>query len=845
MMEQYLSIKASCQDALLLFRLGDFYELFFEDAKVASQLLDLTLTGRGKDDARMPMCGVPYHAADGYISRLVEAGYKVAICEQMEDPKAVKGLVRRDVIRMITPGTGFDFVRDDHGLLVATVTACTRLIGKWTGAVMDPMTGESMIQDGTLQDISQWFATLRVKELVYTGETPEVLYDWMEKYVAQESTTLSRLPSTPQFKETDEPGHIVLVSYLEYTGKRPMLHIKDPELLDTSSHLSLSSSAVKHLELLSPLTLGRKGATLLEVLDFTRSAMGKRKLRQMIERPNATLAPILQRQDAVAQLVDDGLLRDELQSALKGIHDLARISSRVSFGSAVPRDLALLAQGLCVVADIQARLKIVSLQGELAQVAQNLDALPELAAEIMRTLVDDPSGAGKDGGIVKAGADADVDRLREMAHGSRSHLSELERAQRARTGIRSLKVAYNRVFGYYIEVTAANLHLVPSDYERKQTLAGAERFVTAELRQYEQEILQADELLKSLEWDHFVRLLSLTQQQLLKIEQTADAVGTLDALLSLATAARMYDYHRPIVDESFALDIKDGRHPVVERYVTGNFVPNDAVLDGEGTRIGLITGPNMAGKSTYMRQVALIVLLAQMGSFVPASSCRIGLVDKLFTRIGASDDVAAGMSTFMVEMSEAAEILQGATHRSLIVLDEIGRGTSTYDGLSIAQAMIEHLHDVIKARTLFATHYHEMTVLPERFKGIVNLSVAVSLHNDQLVFLHQIVHRPADRSYGIHVAQRAGLPESVTKRAKDILRALELASKADDPAFACGDGGYDDHAMQVAATLEESPPLYEVLFEELHALDVDGMTPRAAQEYLYGLVSRVKMMLHE
>ncbi len=831
MMEQYLAIKQSYEDALLFFRLGDFYELFFRDAEVASELLELTLTGRGVGEQRMPMCGVPYHAADGYIGRLVAAGHKVAVCDQVEDPRAAKGLVRRDVTRVITPGTAYDFVRD--GQSRPLVAAFSLSGNEWGAAIADALTGDIWLRSEPFEVLCGWLAQSGVAEVVASRLTDAEVVAMVRMYAERTKIVFSLFADDPAAAVQSDgtlalSGQALLVRYLEYTGKRALGHMKEPVSLREDAYVALTPSALSSLELLRPITAERKGATLLEALDFTRSSLGKRCLRTIIERPLTDLAAIYDRQDAIARLLSLPRESAEMQAELKDVHDMERIVSRISFGSVTPRDLLQLAHSLKAIGRIEAILSTSALAGRLRDIVARLDKFPDLADEIGSTLQDDVSVNARDGMLLRPGVNEAVDRLRDIVQGGRSHMVALEQAERTRTGIKSLKIGYNRVFGYYIEVSSANTHLVPPDYERKQTLAGAERYVTGELRQREEEIAHADEQLKELEWSIFSQLVQKAGLCIRGLQACAEAVGELDALLSLSSAASQYRYVRPNVDESLDIAITGGRHPVVERHVGGDFVPNDAALSCTERQIALITGPNMAGKSTYMRQVALIVLMAQMGSYVPADSARVGIVDRLYTRIGASDDVSAGLSTFMVEMNEAAEILRGATRRSLIVLDEIGRGTATYDGMSIAESMIEYIHESVGARTLFATHYHELTNLPVRLPRVFNLSVAVAERGDDIIFLHRIVMRPADRSYGIQVAQLAGLPASVILRAKHILRLLETGGPA---SFA--------HTEQIAAAFEEpSAQDGEALRTELASLPLDEWTPREALAYLYELKAR-------
>ena len=829
MLDQYFSVKQTCEDALLFFRLGDFYELFFEDAEVASEVLDLTLTGRGQGENRSPMCGVPYHAADNYIAKLVASGYKVAICDQMEDPKNAKGIVKREITRLITPGTGFDYLKDEETrTLVATIVESHQIA---VGAVADPLTGDIWMKKGSRDFLKNWFLQLGVSEIVASDALPEKDRASLLALTSEAKLVFSLLPKAEWLREpTVQGAPELLVRYLEYTGKRQLTHMKLPVWLEDVDFLQISASALRNLELLQPLREGRKGATLFEVIDFTRTAMGKRHLKEMIARPLRRASDIEARQESVAAWLGDVITSAEVEERLKGVHDLERLVSRISYGSALPRDLVQLAKSLEAATMLKNRLAMRELRGEVAHVAPKLRDFTSVVAHIRERLVDDPIGTGKDGGIIRDGFDAEVDRLRELVKGGRSFIAALEQSERARTGIKSLKIGYNRVFGYYIEISGANLHLVPPDYERKQTLTNGERFVTPELRMREQEILAADDVMKEREYEHFLKLLEEIAGHLHDIQESAEAIGRIDAILSMALAAKKHRYVRPNVDDSQDLVIRQGRHPVVEHHVQGDYVPNDVRLNTEDRQIALITGPNMAGKSTYMRQVAHIVILAQMGSFVPADFAHIGLVDKLFTRIGASDDVSAGLSTFMVEMTEAAEIMRESTPQSLILLDEVGRGTATYDGLSIAEAMVEYLHDQLMARTLFATHYHELTALPKRLPRVFNLSVAVVEHGEEIVFLHQIVEQAADRSYGIQVAKIAGMPHQVTRQAKRILKQLESTQKVQK-----GDGEQLSLVFEEGASEE-----YLEWKREIENLNLDDFTPRKALMYLYELQTRIK-----
>jgi len=812
MMEQYERLKRSCGDALLLFRLGDFYELFYEDAQVASRLLDLTLTGRGQGDRRMPMCGVPYHAADAYIARLIAAGQRVAICEQTEDPKAAKGLVQRDIVRILSPGTAFDHVAEGQRPLVGAI--CGLDGGSCEAAVVDPLSGSGWVLQGDWQTVWDWLEARGVRELVVDGD--EALGAAVRAQCADRA-----MACTPFAGGGHKTAYALVRAYLEHGGRRALIHLQEPTRV-AQDVLVVSPRTLAHLEVFAPQNPDRAERTLMAVIDYTCTAMGRRTLRDQLAEPLADVLHISERQDAIAALLREPLLHAAFCANAKDMHDVERICSRVSYGSDQPRDLVVLAGAVRqarALADTLASLAHVVLWRRCAQAIPDLS---ELAAEIGRTLVDDPKPGTA---VVRGGVDATIDRLRGIAAGGRDELARLEAAERARTGIRSLKIGYNRVFGYYIEVTSAHVASVPADYERKQTLAGTERYTTHALRALESEIASAEDTLVGLEDAVWQQLRARMRQALPDVQRMARAIGLADALQSLAQVARERGYVRPQVDASDVLTIADGRHPVVEMY-TDAFVANDLVLD-QTRRLLLITGPNMGGKSTYMRQVALIVLLAQVGAFVPAKSAHIGVVDRIFTRIGASDDVAGGESTFMVEMTETADILAHATARSLVLFDEIGRGTATYDGLSIAGAVVEHVHDVIGARTLFATHYHELTQLGDTLARAANISVAVLEQQERVVFLHRIVEGPADRSYGIEVARLAGLPGAVVRRAEELLQSLE--ERAHSGREVAASGGQRQRARPVHA-----------LVAQLARVDVDDLSPRSAHALLAELVARAR-----
>jgi len=791
MMQQYKELKEQHRDAILFFRLGDFYEMFFEDAVIASQELGLVLTSRESGENAPPMCGVPYHAADTYIAKLVAKGYKVAICEQMEDPRLAKGLVRREVVRIITPGTITDdkvLPEKGNNFLAAVVPQGEHYGLAWA----DVSTGEFQVKAcASFLELVDELARLNPAECLlpsywlketdmakrlrawYTG----VCTPWDEGLDPEEGLKLLRDRFGPLgYLEERERVLLfacsLLLNYLLATQKNNLPHLKAPSLVEDVAYMALDQATRRNLELFAAgREAGRRGS-LLWVLDKTATAMGGRTLRRWLERPLVKLEAIRERQDAVRELVDNFILRQKVEGFLKRVKDLERLAARVAYGTAGGRELQALRHSLEVVGPLKEALKEAK-ASLLKNLTQELDAIPEITSLIARALVDDPPAGVKEGGIIRPGYHPEVDRLREAVTHGREWIAELENEERERTGIKSLKVGFNRVFGYYIEVTRPNLSLVPADYERKQTLANAERFVTPRLKELERQVLGAEERLIELEYELFQEIRSQVLAVLPRIQTTARAIGVLDTLYSLASVAYEYNYTCPVVDEGETIEIRQGRHPMLERVGEGkSFVPNDTFLDCGKQRLHIITGPNMAGKSTYIRQVALIVLLAQVGSFVPASWARIGLVDGIFTRVGAADDLFAGQSTFMVEMQEVAHILSRATRRSLIILDEVGRGTSTADGLSIARAVVEYIHDRIGARTLFATHYHELIELEEQLPGVKNYSVAVREQGKDILFLHTIIPGGTDKSYGIHVARLAGLPEDVIRRAEELLKGI-------------------------------------------------------------------------
>ncbi|WP_020675926.1 DNA mismatch repair protein MutS [Geopsychrobacter electrodiphilus] len=810
LMRQYLQIKSEYEDAILFFRLGDFYEMFLDDAVTASRVLGITLTSRNKGDKdAIPLCGIPYHSSQGYIAKLVGSGYKVAICEQVEDPKTAKGIVRREVVRVVTPGlvTDTDTLEPkENNYLLALVGDTASGYGL---AHVDITTGEFRVtQLETTEKVVSELASLRPREILLPVEVEgdslqqqflrslegmlvNRLGDWEFETDRAFETIFNffKCGSLQAFGCQDLPQAIRaaggLLSYLQRTQMDDLRHIRNLTTYHTRDHMVLDEATRRNLELTATLQDGRKKGSLLGVLDRTVTAMGGRLLRQWIHYPLIDRNRITRRQDALEVLLDDSLGRFDLSEALDGIYDLERLNGKISMASANAKDIVALRDSLQRLPRIDELLR--DRKSELLQsLRDGIDLLPELVAEISRALVDDPPFVLRDGGIIRDGYNSELDELRGMSREGKGWIARLEQQEKARTGISAMKVKYNRVFGYFLEVPRRFSEDLPADYQRKQTLANAERFITPALKEYEEKVLGAEERLVELEYELFQEVRKKTSEQGARIQQTANMLAQLDALLSLADLAHDRQYVRPLIDDKDVLVIEGGRHPVVEQMnLQEPFVPNDVQLDLQENQILIITGPNMAGKSTFMRQVALITLMAQMGSFVPADKARIGVVDRIFTRVGASDNLAKGESTFMVEMNETANILRHATSKSLLILDEIGRGTSTFDGVSIAWSVAEFLHDnkEIAAKTLFATHYHELTDLCLTRKRIKNYNIAVKEWNDQIIFLRKIVAGGASRSYGIQVGRLAGLPQPVIDRAKEILHNLEAGefSRENEP----------------------------------------------------------------
>ncbi|HDM10578.1 MAG: DNA mismatch repair protein MutS [Deltaproteobacteria bacterium] len=794
MLRQYLGIKEQYPDAILFFRMGDFYEMFFEDAKIASKILGIALTSRGTfDGEKVPMCGVPHHASKSYIARLVAAGKKVAICEQVEDPASSKGIVKREVVRIVTPGSVLDERELDEkdSLYIA---ALTKLSSQYGLAHVDLSTGEFQVTEvSEWEEIIDELARISPAELLVLERDGLISHEDLREFAVEELDRNSFDPSSAEevLKEQLDTKSLAsygleqmtagiiaaggVITYLRSTQKCKLVHIKSISPYRPGDFMFLDHATTTNLELFKTIRRQSKEGTLLGVLDKTLTPMGARLLRKWIAYPLVSLDAIKKRLSAVAELKDEPLLREDVRQELDRIYDIERLNGRIALGRATPKDLIALKNSISRLPTLKTRLG-GSTSIILSSIGESLDTLGDIYRLLDNSIRDDAPALTKDGWIIKDGYNKELDRLMHLAHGGKQWIADFARQEQERSGIPNLKVGYNKVFGYYIEVSKANLSLVPSHYIRKQTLVGAERYVTQELKEMEEEILEAEEKRISLELELFENIRNQIASQNKRIKHTASLIAQLDVLASLAEVADQYGYARPELDDSRDLEIVEGRHPVIERVMKEEqFVPNDVSLNDKDQQIMIITGPNMAGKSTILRQSALIVLMAQMGSFVPASKARIGLVDRIFSRVGASDDITRGRSTFMVEMNETASILKNATPRSLVILDEIGRGTSTYDGLSIAWAVAEALHDLggEGVRTLFATHYHELTELVTTKQRVKNFNVAVKKWRDKIIFLRKLVPGATSHSYGIDVARLAGLPKHVIQRAKEILENLE------------------------------------------------------------------------
>jgi DNA mismatch repair protein MutS len=800
LMRQYNSVKQQVPNTLLMFRLGDFYELFFEDAVTAARELEITLTARNKEKgAAIPMCGVPYHAAEGYIARLVQKGYRVAICDQMEDPKLAKKLVKREITRVVTPGTAMDaaLVRSHENNYLAAVA---RSGGKSGVAYVDLSTGEFRATEMEAAEVGGALEQLGAREVLIASDLPLLtaeertgprfvrteLEDWVFTHDYADRTLRDhfKLLSLDGCGLAGRPAAVgaagAILHYLRDTQRAALDHLDRPSYYNRADSMVLDSVTVRNLELLEPVFAAdasgpQEKATVLAVLDTTLTGMGGRLLRQRLLRPSMDRAEIDQRLDAVGELLQQTILRAELRKQLGGILDIERLLAKVTLGSAGPRDVLALGLSLQKIPVLK-RCFDTQQAARLRSLHERLDELPDATNLILEAISDEPPLNIADGGAIRAGFHPELDELRDLSQNGKRYIAQIEARERQRTGIASLKVRFNNVFGYYIEITRANLHLAPADYERKQTLANAERFTTPELKDYERKVLDAEEKIQTLEKELFADLRRRVAALAQRIRATASAVGELDVTAALAQVAAENRFRRPAFSETGEMRILAGRHPVIERISSqdaGRFIPNDLYLNDSTDLIAIITGPNMGGKSTYLRQAALISILAQMGGFVPAESATLPLIDRVFTRIGASDNLSRGRSTFMVEMTETAVILNTATPRSFIVLDEIGRGTATYDGLALAWAVVEHIHACTRAKTLFATHYHELTELAEQLEGVRNLMVTVKEAGDHIIFLRKVEPGAADRSYGIEVARLAGLPLKVIERAREVLKLHE------------------------------------------------------------------------
>jgi DNA mismatch repair protein MutS len=851
LMRQYNSIKSKFPNALLLFRLGDFYELFYEDAVVAARELQITLTSRNREKGvAIPMCGVPYHAAENYIARLIHNGHRVAVCDQMEDPRLAKKLVKREVTRVITPGTASDaaLLRSSENNYLGAVSRTGNLAGF---AYVDISTGEFRATEVPSAEIDQIIEQTGAKEVLFPAqlqlfeESPPLdsrrrylrteLEDWVFEfdYARRILCDHFRLHSLDGLGLSGSPGAVAaagaILHYLRDTQKAALSHLDRPVFFRPRDHLVLDAVTVRNLELVEPLFGGPPEATLLHVLDRTTTAMGARLLRQWLLKPSVDAAEINHRLDAVEELKRETILRAELERDLARVQDLERLLARVTLGSATPRDLLALGASLSCIPLLRAFVARLR-SPRLRELHERLDDLQDVAQAILSTLSDEPPLNISDGGVIRPGVDAGLDQWRDLQHNSRSYILQMEQRERARTGIQSLKVRFNNVFGYYIEISKANLHLAPADYERKQTLVNAERFTTPELKEHERKVLEAEERILEIERELLEKLRQRVAAEAQRVRRTAMAVAELDVYSCLARAAADYHYVRPVLHSGAELQIIGGRHPVIERLGESEradrFIPNDLYLNDSTDLIAVITGPNMGGKSTYLRQAALLAVMSQMGSFIPAAAARMPIIDRIFTRIGAADNLALGRSTFMVEMTETAQILNTATPSSLIILDEIGRGTATFDGLSIAWAVVEYIHQRTRAKTLFATHYHELTELAELLSGVKNLHVAVKEAGEQILFLRKVEPGCASRSYGIEVARLAGLPLAVIERARAVLERHEERERS-----------LSEELSPAARPMQISifTPLDSGLADQIRSLNINDLRPVEALNILSDL----------
>ena len=874
MMQKYMETKEQYKDCILFYRLGDFYEMFFEDAVVASRELEIALTGKSCGlEERAPMCGIPYHAVEGYLTKLVSRGYKVAICEQVEDPKLAKGLVKREVIRVVTPGTNLNvqsleasknnylmciaYTSDGIGISAADVTTGDYYVTevedlrKLNDELMKYEPSEIICNEAFLVsgfDVADLKSRLHIS--VNALESHMFDDDGCRRILMKHFKVNTLIGLGIEEFPTGILAAGALLQYLYDTQKTDLEHFTHIYPYLTSKYMLLDSSTRRNLELTETLREKQKRGSLLWVLDKTKTAMGARLLRSCIEQPLIEKEEMEKRLDAIQELNQDSISRDEIREYLNPIYDLERLLSKVTYKTANPRDLIAFRNSLQMLPPIKTVLSAFQKE-ELTKIREQIDGLEDIYRLIEEAIIDEPPLSIREGGMIKDGFDETIDRLRSAKHDGKQWLAQLEEEDRERTGIKNLKIKYNKVFGYYFEVTNSYKDLVPEDYIRKQTLANAERYTTPRLKELEDTILNAEDKLQTLEYDVFCKIRDTIAQELVRIQNTAKAVAKLDVYVSLSLVSERNHYVRPKLNEKGVIDIKDGRHPVVEQMITNDmFIANDTYLDNGSHCISVITGPNMAGKSTYMRQTALIVLMAQIGCFVPARSANIGIVDRIFTRVGASDDLASGQSTFMVEMNEVANILRNATSKSLLILDEIGRGTSTFDGLSIAWAVIEHISNrkLLGAKTLFATHYHELTELEGKMNNVNNYCIAVKECGDDIVFLRKIVKGGADKSYGIQVAKLAGVPDMVIDRAKEIVEQLsdnDITEKVQSIAIDNkGEGKvkkqpkYDEVDLAQMSLFDTVTD--EDVLKELMEIEVTTLTPLDALNTLYRLQNKLK-----
>ncbi len=862
MMEQYFEIKKNYEDTILFFRLGDFYEMFFDDAKIASKELELTLTGKdcGQEE-RAPMCGVPYHSSEAYIARLIKKGYKVAICDQIENSSVAKGIVKRDVTRVVTPGTVIEgsMLDESKNNFLASIYQKDNHVG---ACFCDTSTGEVYLTefekdierkleneiscflpseilfsaDKDLIKRLSWLTNDKIQSLVDVLDRPTDLLKY-ENIVINQFGKENLVRFGFEFKENLIYAVGILVEYLYKTQKQGLERINNIDFYKNDYFMNIDMSSMRNLELLENMSENKRKGSLLWILDKTNTAMGKRLMKIWIERPILNCNEISFRQDAVEELKNDVILSDSIQEILSGVFDIERIMTRITYGSANGKQIRLLASSISLLPDLKALLKNVKSK-LLIDIRNRIDTLDDIYSLVDSAIVEDPPATVKDGGIIKDGYSKDVDELRNLISNGNDILLKIEAAERKKTGIPKLKVGYNKVFGYYIEVTNSYKDKVPKEYIRKQTLSSCERYITQDLKDLEGKVLGAKESVTHLEFVLFDDVRVKVSENLNRIQNAAKLIANLDVIRSLAQVARQNRYCRPLVDNNGEIFLSDSRHPVVEKMLVDSlFVPNDVKLDMEENRMNIITGPNMAGKSTYMRQIALITLMAQIGSFVPASKAKIGIVDKIFTRVGAADDLASGKSTFMMEMTEVAQILKKATKNSLLILDEIGRGTSTFDGMSIAQAVVEFAANKNKlgAKTLFATHYHELTDLEDKIKGVKNYNIAVKKRGDEITFLRKIVPGRADESYGIQVAKLAGVPDDVVERAKAVLKELESKNSNKRVVYISED--LDDKKKEVGIEINE---MHAKALEILKSIDATTLTPIEAMNILFELSKLVK-----